>query len=151
MARFLSVKLAPLLLILITGFTIFSSSASAASVQITTFTDTTKESTTTVPKNYHHFYSSKDTVKVTFKVDQWIKTKNIKKVNVILEKDTGLWWSTKATKSVTSTTPLTFSVNAGKGDYRLVVYDEGEPTGYDKAPLYYAKSTKYNVNVIGLD
>ncbi|WP_157074400.1 hypothetical protein [Geobacillus zalihae] len=151
MVKSLPIKISSLLLTTCFLLSFFSSAALADTVLITSFTSTTKESTTSVPKNYHHFYSTKDTVKVTFKVDEWIKTRNIKKVNVQLQKSNGLWWSTKTTKSVTSTSSITFSVNAGSGDYRLVVWDEPEPTGWDKPPLYYPKSTRYSVDIWGID
>lgn len=92
---------------MILGFTLLPSLASA-SVHITTFSDTTKASTTSMPKNYHHFYSTKDTVRVNYEVDKWIKTHNEKKVYVKLQKSNGFWWSTKTTKSVTSKSPITF-------------------------------------------
>lgn len=51
---------------------------------------------------------------------------------------------------MTSTSQISFNVSSGDGDYRLVIYDEAERTGYDKPPLYYAKSSKYSGSVTGL-
>lgn len=90
-----------------------------------------------------------DTLVVT-KLDQFIKTHDNKRVYIKVQKSNGFWWSTKTTKSVTSTSQISFNVNAGTGDYRIVVYDAPESTGYDKPPLYYAKSTKYSGSVTGL-
>ncbi|MEK4922409.1 hypothetical protein MKX78_10855 [Cytobacillus sp. FSL R5-0569] len=137
------------LLILIIALFVGSGSV-FADVHITNFSGTTKESTASHPKNYHHFYSSKDTINVKFKVDKFIKTHKKKRVYVEVQKSNGLWWSTKATKSVTSTSQISFNVSSGDGDYRLVIYDEAERTGYDKPPLYYAKSSKYSGSVTGL-
>lgn len=61
------------LLILIIALFVGSGSV-FADVHITNFSGTTKESTASHPKNYHHFYSSKDTINVKFKVDKFIKT-----------------------------------------------------------------------------
>lgn len=120
------------------------------SVHIKTFNDTTKITTTHAYKNYHHFYSSRDTVNIKFKVEKFIQTHKIKKVHIKVQKDKGLWWSTKAEKTVTNTNQISFNVDAGKGNYRIVVYDETERTGYDKPPLFYPKSTKYSIQVTGL-
>lgn len=127
-----------------------SANSALASVHITNYSGTTKASTTTAPKNYHHFYSSKDTVNVKFKVDKFIKTHNNKKVYIQVQKSNGLFWSTKTTRSVTNTNQISFNVGAGEGDYRIVVYDAPERTGWDKPPLYYAKSSQYSGKVTGL-
>lgn len=146
----IKLSLSSILLVMILGFAFFPSIASADTVHITTFNGTTKASTTSAPpKNNHNFYSTKDTVKVNFKVTKWVKTHNKKKLNVKLQKSNGFWWSTKKTKSITNTSPINFSFKGGSGNYRLVVYDEKEPTGWSKPPLYYAKSTKYSVTVKG--
>jgi len=142
--------LSSLLLLLVLGFGIGANSASA-SVHITNFSGTTKESTTSAPKNYHYFYSSKDTINVKFKVDKFVKTHNNKRVYVQVQKSNGFIWSTKATKSVTSTKQISFNAGGGEGDYRLVVYDAPERTNWDKPPLYYAKSSKYSGTVTGLE
>ncbi|MGG0889966.1 hypothetical protein [Cytobacillus horneckiae] len=143
------IKIISSLFILVLALFIGTNSA-FASVHITNFSGTTKESTTSHPKNYHHFYSSKDTVNVKFKVDKFIKTHKNKRVYIEVQKSNGFFWSTKATKSVTNTSQISFNVNAGEGDYRLVIYDAVERTGYDKPPLYYAKSSKYSGSVTGL-
>lgn len=145
-----SVKLITSLLLILTLALPLYPNIASANVHITNISGTTKPSTkTSPPKDYHHFYSSKDGVKVNIKVDKWIQTRNKKTLTVKLQKDNGLWWSTKATKTLKNTSPITFSHNGGAGNYRLVIYDASEPTGYDKAPLYYAKSTKYSGKVTG--
>ncbi|MGG3495715.1 hypothetical protein ABES08_07950 [Peribacillus simplex] len=149
MVKSISITLSTLLLVLVLGFGLSSNSASA-SVHITNFSGTTTASTTSATKKYHHFYSSKETVNVKFKVDKFIKTHNNKRVYIQVQKSNGIWWTTKTTKSVTSTSQISFNVTAGEGDYRLVVYDAVERTGYDKPPLYYAKSSQYSGTVTGL-
>lgn len=84
------------------------------------------------------------------KVDKWIKTKKNKKLHVQLQKDNGLWWTTKKSITLTNTKAKTFTVNAGEGNYRLVVYDAAERTPWDRPPLYYGKSTKYSGTITGL-
>lgn len=124
-------------------------SFASPAIHITNINGTTTPSTTSKPKDYLHFYSSKDVVKVNIKVDRWIQTKNNKTLYVELQKDNGLWWSKKATRTLKNTSPITFSHNGGPGNYRLVIYDAHERTLYDKAPLYYAKSTKYSGKITG--
>ncbi|KMJ59086.1 hypothetical protein AB685_08460 [Bacillus sp. LL01] len=144
-----TMKLSTLLIVFVLGLTLSVSPASA-NVHITNYSGTTKESTTSHSKNYHHFYSSRETINVKFKVDQFVKTAKNKTVYVQVQKSNGFWWSTQTTKSVTNTNQISFNVSAGTGDYRIVVYDAAEPTGYDKPPLYRAKSTKYSGSVSGL-
>ena len=144
------VKLTSMLMVLTLMLGIFPSFASASSVRITTFSNTTTASTTSAPKETHHFYSSKGTVKVDFNLEKWVKTHKKKKLNVQLQKSNGFWWTTQVSKTLTSTGTVSFSTSSGTGDYRLVVYDEAEATGYDKPPLYYAKATKYSVTIWGL-
>ncbi|PHG36386.1 hypothetical protein COI60_10060 [Bacillus toyonensis] len=144
------IKLTSMLMVLTLMLGLFPNFASASSVRITTISNTTKASTTSDPKEYHHFYSSKGTVKVDFKVEKWVKTHKKKKLNVELQKSNGFWWTTQVSKSLTSTGSVSFSTSSGTGDYRLVVYDEAERTGYDKPPLFYAKSTKYSATIWGL-
>lgn len=141
-------KLSFLLLALVLGFVISINSASAASdVFITNYAGTTK----TALKNEHVFYSSKDTINVKFKVEKFIQTHNSKRVYIEVQKDGLFWWSTKVKKSVTNTDKISFNVSAGSGNYKIVVYDEKEPTGWDKPPLYYEKSTTYSGSVTGID
>ncbi|WP_100330320.1 hypothetical protein [Bacillus xiapuensis] len=142
-------KFSTVLLTLILAF-VLSSNSALASVHITNFSGTTKASTNSAPKNYHHFYSSKKTINVKFKVNKFVKTHKNKRVYIQVQKDNGLWWSTKTTKSVTNTRQISFNVDGGTGDYRIVVYDAPERTGWDKPPLYYAKSTQYSGAVKGL-
>lgn len=142
-------KLSTLLIVFVLGVTLSVSPASA-DILITNYSGTTKESTTSHSKNYHHFYSSRSTINVKFKVDQFIKTANNKTVHVQVQKSNGFWWSTQASRTVTNTNQINFNVNAGTGDYRIVVYDAAETTGYDKPPLYRAKTTKYSGSITGL-
>ncbi|MCM3741333.1 hypothetical protein M3210_13750 [Oceanobacillus luteolus] len=143
-------NLLSLLMIVTLVIAIFPNMSSAASeIHITNISGTTTPSTTSKPKDYLHFYSSKDTVKVNIKVDQWIKTKSNKTLHVELQKSNGIWWSKKASRTLKNTSPITFTHNGGPGDYRLVIYDAHERTMYDKPPLYYAKSTKYSGKVTG--
>lgn len=150
MFKKVTIKLTSLFMVLTLMLGIFPNLASASSVKITTISNTTTASTTSAPKENHHFYSSKGTVKVDFKVEKWVKTHKKNQLNVELQKSNGFWWSTQVSKSLTSTGSVSFSTGAGAGDYRLVVYDQAEPTGYDRPPLYYAKSTKYSATVWGL-
>lgn len=144
---FLKVSLFMLMFMVSLG--LISGTASASSVHITNFSGTTTPSTLSATKNYHHFYSTKDSIEVKFKVDAFVQTKSNKRVYVQLQKSNGFWWSTITTKSVTNTSQITFTASNGMGDYRLVVYDAAESTGWDKPPLYYAKSSKYSGSVSG--
>lgn len=148
MVKSISIKLSSILLLLALVFGL-SSTALASSVFITNYSGTTTASTTSNIKNYHHFYSSKESITVKFQVDKYIKTHNNKTVYVQVQKSNGFLWSTQTTKSVTNTNQISFNVSAGTGDYRIVVWDAPERTGYDKAPLYYAKSTQYSGSVTG--
>lgn len=148
MIKKIAIKLS-FVLVLILGFSVFSQQASA-SVHISNYSGTTVESTTHHYKNEHAFYSSSDTINVEFKVNEFIKTHKNKRVYIEVQKDKGLWWSTLETKSVTNTTKINFNVNGGTGTYRILVYDAAESTGYDKPPLYYAKSSSYSGKVTGL-
>lgn len=143
-------RFATILVLILAIFAANSSQASAANVHITNFSGTTTESTTGHYKDYVHFYSSRDTINVKFKVNNFIKTKNVKRVHIDVQKSNGFWWTTQASKTVTNTSEISFNVNAGKGDYRLVIYDAPEPTGWDKPPLYYGKSSSYSGVVTGL-
>ncbi|MBM0067929.1 hypothetical protein [Alkalicoccobacillus gibsonii] len=124
-----------------------------ANVHITNFTGTTSSATDRMPSpKFHHFYSSKPKVQVKIKVDDWVINKGKKnELNVQLQKDNGLWWSTVETKKLTNKTQVSFTVNKGTGDYRLRVADTNEVTGYDKPPLVKQKQTKYSGSVTGLD
>lgn len=143
------IKVSSFMLIFMLSFGLISGTASASSVHITNYSGTTTPSTTSATKNYHNFYSTKDSVEVKFKVVEFIQTKSNKRVYAQLQKSNGFWWSTITTKSVTNTSQITFTANNGRGDYRLVVYDAAESTGWDKPPLYYAKSSKYSGSVSG--
>lgn len=150
MKKFHILKISSLLLVFVISLLLTNGSASASSVHIANFSGTTEASTTSKTTKYHHFYSSKDAINVKFQVEKWVKTHNKKEINVEVQKSNGFWWSTKATKKVTSTKQISIDVDSGEGDYRLVIYDTAEPTGYDKPPLYYAKSTKYSGSITGL-
>lgn len=141
-----------LTIILLISSVFMTTNTASAAVHITNFSGTTTPSTTEVPKRIHNFYSSKDTVNVKFKVNQFIKTHKVKKVHIQVQKSNGFFWSTKATKSVTSTSQISFNVSAGSGDYRILVYDAPEKTSsYDRPPFYFAKSSSYSGSVSGLE
>ena len=143
-------RFATILVLILAIFTVNSGLASASTVHITNFSGKTTESTSNHVKDYVHFYSSRDTINVKFKVDEFVKTKNVKRVHIDVQKSNGLWWTTQESKSVTSTSQISFNVSGGKGDYRLVIYDAPEMTGWDKPPFYYAKSSRYSGVVTGL-
>lgn len=148
MAKNMTFKLSSLFLALLIMFG-FSVSPASAEVFITNFSGTTTPSTTSVPSNYHHFYSTKDTVSVKFKVDEFIQTAGKPGVEVKLQRSNGFWWSTVTSKIVTSTSPVTLTGSTGSGDWRIVVTEVAVRTGYDKPPLYKAKSTRYSGSVTG--
>lgn len=151
MIKSVTFKLSSMLFVLLVGFGLFTSAASAASVKITGFVDSTTASTTSSIKNYHHFYSTKDGVKVEFEVLDWVQTYGSNKVYVKLQRSNGFWWSTQDSATVTHMSPVTLSSSAGDGDWRLVVYDDPDPTGYSKPPMYYPQSTKYSVDAWAFD
>jgi len=144
----ISFKLPSIFLILLVMFGYIVSTASAQ-LFITNISGTTTPSTTDVPPNYHHFYSSKESVSVEFKVDQFIETAGNPGVEVKLQKSNGLWWTTQVSKIVDYHAKVTLNSSAGIGDWRLVVTEIAVPTGSDKPPLYRAKSTKYSGTVSG--
>ncbi|MBT2680493.1 hypothetical protein J7E38_15895 [Bacillus sp. ISL-35] len=147
MVKKVYIKLSSLLLAILVIFAVVT--PASANVFITNFGGTTTPSTTSVPSNYHHFYSMKEGVSVKFKVDEFIQTAGKQGVVVKLQRDNGLWWSTKVSKTVTSTSQVTLNSSAGSGDWRIVVTEVSVPTGYDKPPLYRAKSTRYSGTVEG--
>lgn len=145
------VKILTTILLVFSVFALTTNSASA-SVLITNYSGTTEANTANVIKEYHHFYSSKENINVKFKVNQFIKTHNVKQVEVEVQKSNGFFWTTKATKTVSNTTQVNFNVGGGPGDYRIVVYDTPEKTSsYDRPPFYFAKSTSYSGSVTGLE
>ncbi|WP_102264491.1 hypothetical protein [Mesobacillus jeotgali] len=147
MVKKMSIKLSSLLIAFLVIFAVVS--PVSANMFITNFSGTTTPSTTSVPSNYHHFYSMKEGVSVKFKVDEFIQTAGKQGVTVKLQRSNGLWWSTKVSKTVTSTSQITMNSSAGSGDWRIVVTEVAVPTGYDKPPLYRAKSTRYSGTVEG--
>ncbi|WRP07380.1 hypothetical protein U9J35_04215 [Rossellomorea aquimaris] len=73
MRKSISYKLSFIVVLIVVAFGLVVSPA-AASLHITNFSGTTKNTGTSNPGNYHHFYSSKNSVKVNFEVESFIQT-----------------------------------------------------------------------------